>query len=66
MDVASPLTMFIYKMDTDTYLSATLGDLGRSVAPQLDYPANARCLRPVGLVRHRNLLVQEIVMFQVI
>ncbi|KAL7394479.1 hypothetical protein ABVT39_026611 [Epinephelus coioides] len=46
--------------------STTLEDLEKSNAPLLDYLANAGCLRPMRSIRDRDLLVQDIVMFQVI
>uniref|UniRef100_UPI003AAF346D G2/M phase-specific E3 ubiquitin-protein ligase-like n=1 Tax=Centroberyx gerrardi TaxID=166262 RepID=UPI003AAF346D len=46
--------------------STTLEDLEKSKAPLLDYLANAGCLRPMRSIRDRDLLVHDIVMFQVI
>ncbi|XP_031159556.1 uncharacterized protein LOC116052868 isoform X4 [Sander lucioperca] len=46
--------------------STTLEDLEKSNAPLLDYLANAGCLRPMRSIRDRDLLVQDIVIFQVI
>ncbi|XP_029998120.1 G2/M phase-specific E3 ubiquitin-protein ligase-like [Sphaeramia orbicularis] len=46
--------------------STTLEDLEKSKAPLLDYLANAGCLRPMRSVGDRDLLVHDIVMFQVI
>ncbi|XP_065325824.1 G2/M phase-specific E3 ubiquitin-protein ligase-like [Pelmatolapia mariae] len=46
--------------------STTLEDLEKSKEPLLDYLANAGCLRPVRSLRDRDLLVHDIVMFQVI
>ncbi|XP_037835205.1 G2/M phase-specific E3 ubiquitin-protein ligase-like isoform X1 [Kryptolebias marmoratus] len=46
--------------------STTLEDLEKSEAPLLDYLANAGCLRPMQSIRDRDLLVHDIVMFQVI
>ncbi|XP_028259851.1 uncharacterized protein LOC114434702 [Parambassis ranga] len=46
--------------------STTIEDLEMSKAPLLDYLANAGCLRPLRSIRDRDLLVQDIVMFQVI
>ncbi|KAA8594383.1 hypothetical protein FQN60_005217, partial [Etheostoma spectabile] len=46
--------------------STTVEDLEKSNAPLLDYLANAGCLRPMRSIRDRDLLVQDIVMFQVI
>uniref|UniRef100_A0A3P8S9T1 HECT domain-containing protein n=1 Tax=Amphiprion percula TaxID=161767 RepID=A0A3P8S9T1_AMPPE len=44
----------------------TIEDLEKAKAPLLDYLANAGCLRPLWSIRDRDLLVQDIVMFQVI
>uniref|UniRef100_A0A3Q2WT12 HECT domain-containing protein n=1 Tax=Haplochromis burtoni TaxID=8153 RepID=A0A3Q2WT12_HAPBU len=44
----------------------TLEDLEKSKEPLLDYLANAGCLRPMRSQRNRDLLVHDIVMFQVI
>ncbi|KAK7171913.1 hypothetical protein R3I93_004269 [Phoxinus phoxinus] len=46
--------------------STTLEDLEESKAPLLDYLANAGCLRPMRSIGDRDLLVHDIVMFQVI
>ncbi|XP_062320566.1 G2/M phase-specific E3 ubiquitin-protein ligase-like [Osmerus eperlanus] len=46
--------------------STTLEDLEMSNAPLLDNLANAGCLRPMRSIRDRDLLVHDIVMFQVI
>uniref|UniRef100_A0A3P9BS65 HECT domain-containing protein n=1 Tax=Maylandia zebra TaxID=106582 RepID=A0A3P9BS65_9CICH len=46
--------------------STTLEDLEKSKEPLLDYLANAGCLRPMRSLRDRDLLVHDIVMFQVI
>ncbi|KAI4809672.1 hypothetical protein KUCAC02_018539 [Chaenocephalus aceratus] len=46
--------------------STTAEELEESTAPLLDYLAHARCLRPVHSDRDRELLVQDIVMFQVV
>ncbi|XP_056437117.1 uncharacterized protein LOC130374401 isoform X2 [Gadus chalcogrammus] len=46
--------------------STTLEDLEESMAPMLDYLANAGCLRPMRSIRDRDLLVEDIVMFQVV
>ncbi|XP_062418993.1 uncharacterized protein LOC134131245 [Pungitius pungitius] len=46
--------------------STTLEELEMSKAPLLDYLANAGCLRPMRSIRDRDLLVDDIVMFQVI
>jgi len=37
-----------------------------TTAPLLDYLANAGCLRPMRSIRDRDLLVHDIVMFQII
>uniref|UniRef100_A0A3Q1FFE0 HECT domain-containing protein n=1 Tax=Acanthochromis polyacanthus TaxID=80966 RepID=A0A3Q1FFE0_9TELE len=44
----------------------TTEDLEKVKAPLLDYLASAGCLRPLRSMRDRDLLVQDIVMFQVI
>ncbi|XP_063323489.1 G2/M phase-specific E3 ubiquitin-protein ligase-like [Pelmatolapia mariae] len=46
--------------------STTLEDLEKSKEPLRDYLANAGCLRPMRSLRDRDLLVHDIVMFQVI
>ncbi|KAJ4929911.1 hypothetical protein JOQ06_018931 [Pogonophryne albipinna] len=46
--------------------STTAEELEESTAPLLDYLANAGCLRPVHSDRDRELLVKDIVMFQVV
>ena len=46
--------------------STNLEELEKSKAPLLDYLANAGCLRPTQSIRDRDLLVHDIVMFQVI
>ncbi|XP_059201469.1 uncharacterized protein LOC131981267 isoform X1 [Centropristis striata] len=46
--------------------STTIEDLEKAKASLLDYLANAGCLRPLRSIRDRDLLVQDIVMFQVI
>uniref|UniRef100_A0A673ATH2 HECT domain-containing protein n=1 Tax=Sphaeramia orbicularis TaxID=375764 RepID=A0A673ATH2_9TELE len=46
--------------------STTLEDFEKSKAPLLDYLANAGCLRPMRSIGDRDLLVHDIVMFQVI
>ncbi|XP_076141258.1 uncharacterized protein LOC143123864 isoform X2 [Alosa pseudoharengus] len=46
--------------------STTLEELESSKAPLLDFLANAGCLRPMRSVRDKDLLVHDIVMFQVI
>ncbi|XP_051804669.1 G2/M phase-specific E3 ubiquitin-protein ligase-like [Acanthochromis polyacanthus] len=46
--------------------STTTEDLEKVKAPLLDYLASAGCLRPLRSMRDRDLLVQDIVMFQVI
>ncbi|XP_076738804.1 G2/M phase-specific E3 ubiquitin-protein ligase-like [Maylandia zebra] len=46
--------------------STTLEDLEKSKEPLLDYLTNAGCLRPMRSLRDRDLLVHDIVMFQVI
>ncbi|XP_053281200.1 G2/M phase-specific E3 ubiquitin-protein ligase [Pleuronectes platessa] len=46
--------------------STTLEDLEMTKAPLLDYLANAGCLRPMRSIRDKDLLVHDIVMFQVI
>ncbi|CAB1437172.1 unnamed protein product [Pleuronectes platessa] len=45
--------------------STTLEDLEMTKAPLLDYLANAGCLRPMRSIRDKDLLVHDIVMFQV-
>ncbi|XP_060941362.1 G2/M phase-specific E3 ubiquitin-protein ligase-like [Limanda limanda] len=46
--------------------STTLEDLEMTKEPLLDYLANAGCLRPMRSIGDRDLLVHDIVMFQVI
>ncbi|XP_034078711.1 G2/M phase-specific E3 ubiquitin-protein ligase-like [Gymnodraco acuticeps] len=46
--------------------STTAEELEESMAPLLDYLANAGCLRPVHSDSDRELLVKDIVMFQVV
>ncbi|XP_027132288.1 G2/M phase-specific E3 ubiquitin-protein ligase [Larimichthys crocea] len=46
--------------------STSIEDLEKAKAPLLDYLANAGCLRPLRSITDRDLLVQDIVMFQVI
>ncbi|KAF3835798.1 hypothetical protein F7725_017110 [Dissostichus mawsoni] len=46
--------------------STTAEELEESKAPLLDYLANAGCLRPVHSDSDRELLVKDIVMFQVV
>lgn len=46
--------------------STTLQELEEAKAPLLDYLANAGCLRPVRSVRDKDLLIHDIVMFQVV
>uniref|UniRef100_A0A3P8RJW6 HECT domain-containing protein n=1 Tax=Amphiprion percula TaxID=161767 RepID=A0A3P8RJW6_AMPPE len=48
------------------FFNTTIEDLEKAKAPLLDYLANAGCLRPLRSIRDRDLLVQDIVMFQVI
>ncbi|XP_030588086.1 G2/M phase-specific E3 ubiquitin-protein ligase [Archocentrus centrarchus] len=46
--------------------STTLEDLEKSKEPLFDYLANAGCLRPMRSIRDKDLLIHNIVMFQVI
>uniref|UniRef100_H2L8U7 HECT domain-containing protein n=1 Tax=Oryzias latipes TaxID=8090 RepID=H2L8U7_ORYLA len=46
--------------------STNIEELGKSQAVLLDYLANAGCLRQMQSLRDRDLLVPDIVMFQVI
>ena len=49
-------------MSESTYFE----DLMRATEPLQDYLANAGCLRPLKCIDDRDLLVQDIVMFQVV
>ncbi|XP_061576426.1 G2/M phase-specific E3 ubiquitin-protein ligase-like [Cololabis saira] len=46
--------------------STSFEDLMRATEPLQDYLANAGCLRPLKCIEDRDLLVQDIVMFQVV
>ncbi|XP_053192741.1 uncharacterized protein LOC128376917 [Scomber japonicus] len=62
-DIADPDLLEKVKQVSE---STTIEDLEKAKAPLLDYLANAGCLRPLRSIRDRDLLVQDIVMFQVI
>ncbi|KAF7646110.1 hypothetical protein LDENG_00193470, partial [Lucifuga dentata] len=44
----------------------SLDDLLRSTEPLQDFLANAGCLRPLTHIEDRDLLIQDILMFQVV
>ncbi|KAF7649765.1 hypothetical protein LDENG_00136340, partial [Lucifuga dentata] len=44
----------------------SLDDLLRSIEPLQDFLANAGCLRPLTHTQDRNLLIQDILKFQVV
>ncbi|XP_063755391.1 uncharacterized protein LOC134874991 [Eleginops maclovinus] len=62
-DIADPELLEKVKKVSE---STTVEELEESKAPLLEYLANAGCLRPVQSIRDRELLVQDIVMFQVV
>lgn len=44
----------------------SLDDLSQATEPLQDFLANAGCLRPLKCIEDRDLLVQDILMFQVV
>lgn len=53
---------FVFKVSDCT----SLDDLLYATEPLQDYLANAGCLRPLKHIEDRDLLVQDILMFQVV